>query len=241
MHVRTATLALLSLSALSLAARQDPVEVKWKPAAGVVIKYKMEVNASGIEGPSGAGELKISSTLTRTIKELLENGNVNLEEAQTDLSIVFDGQDLTEMVGARSFTTTMKVAPNGETLEKKSDTPEQTDNPRLENATAFVYPSGPIAIGGTWTREKPADATKNVPSTVTTFTLKAIEDVDKFKTYKIDIEFKEGEGSNPMSATGTVWINVADGELVKGNYTIKAVEFAPGIIADATSTLTRIE
>lgn len=242
MQLRATALALLSLSALSLAARQDPVEVKWKPKAGSVYKYKMEVLASGIEGPQGPAELKISSTLTRTIKELLEDGNVNVEEAQNELSVLFDGQDLTEMLGASSFTTTMKVAPNGETLEKKSDAPEQTDNPRLNNATAFTYPAGPLAIGATWTREVAADASKNIPSASTTFTLSATEDIDsKWKAHKIDIVFKEGEGSNPMSATGTIWIDVVDGELIKGNYTIKAVEFAPGIVADATSTLTRVE
>ena len=68
-----------------------------------------------------------------------------------------------------------------------------------------------------------------------------MESVGEEKAYKVSFVFKEKKGDAPMTTTATVWISTADGDLIKGEFKMKNVEFQPGMPpTDATAKVTRL-
>lgn len=240
MHARTLALSLLAVSAIGLAI-QDAVDVKWAPKPASTAKYKMQLIAKGIEGPSGPAELKFTSVVSRLVKEVRTDGNIVVEEKQSDFVIMFGEQDVTSMVPITAVTSTNVYAANGEAIERKSDAPDGMNNPRLDNALVFTFPGKSVKVGETWTRTTAADTSKGLFPTETVFKYEGSEMVEKWNCHKISYTFKESGAPDNIESTGTLWIDVTDGEQVKGAYTVKNIEFGPGMRSDAEGTVTRLE
>lgn len=221
------------LAAVSIAAI-DAVKIEWKPKASSTAKYKLTAKAN-MQGQ----EMNFAATITSKVLDVKADGNIEVEEKQSEISIKVGDQDFSSMAPA-SITTTTVSKPNGETVSRKSDSEQQ--NPRLEAATEFAYPDKAVNVGDSWTIKRPADSAKGLFAREATFTYEGDETVGKWACRKIKISFKETDAPTNMTVEGTLWISNEDGTMVKGIYKMKNVEFAPGLPpSDSDSEIARIE
>lgn len=241
MHLKSVALFLAVASTAAYASLQDEFTVKWAPKVGNVYKYKVDVTAKGLQGPAGEGEAKFGANLTRTILEVKSDGNIVVEEKQTDFTLSFDGQDMSAMMPIESITEKITATPLGSVVERVSDADPSMNNPRLSNAQVFVFPGKPLKVGETWVRETAADSSLGLFPTKTTFTFQGTEMVGQWNCFKVTFEFAESDASANMEGTGTAWLSIEDGELVKGESKFKNVEFGPGLTADAEGLVMRSE
>lgn len=230
---RAILLAGLALSALALAS-YDAVSIKWKPKAGDTAKYKITAKAN-IAGT----EMNFGAILTTKVVEITADGNVTVEEKQSDISVKFGDQDFSNM-GPQTMESSSTMKPNGEVIARKSAS--EMDNPRLEAALEFVFPDKDMEKGGSWTIKRDADSAKGLFARETKYTYVGPDTVGKRTCHKIEIAFRELDAPSNMEVTGTVWVDVEDGSQVKGTYKMKNIEFAPGTPpADGESEVIRID
>lgn len=233
MSIRTIPLAALLLAAVSIAA-VDAVKIEWKPKAGAVAKYKLTAKAFIL-----GQEMVYGASVTSKILDVKTDGNIEVEEKQSDISIKFGDEDLSSRAPA-SITTTTVSKPSGETVTRKSDSDQ--DNPRLESAMEFVFPEKEVSTGDTWAIKRAADSGKGVFARETTFTYAGDETVGKWSCRKVTVSFKEIDAPVNMTTEGTVWISIEDGTMIKGVFKLKNVEFGPGLPpSDSDSEISRIE
>lgn len=209
--------------------------IAWKPKVGEVTKYKL-TTTSNIQG----NEMSFAAILTSKVLEIKADGTIIVEEKQSDINVRFGEQDFSSMMPP-SVTSTATMKADGEVVERKSEI-EEGANPRMEAAMEFRYPGKPLEKGGTWTVSRLADSAKKIPASDVTYTYVDDEKVGKFDTWKITFSFKEKDGSAPMSADGTIWLNQSNGEPVKGTFKMKNVEFQEGMgVSDAAAEVNRID
>lgn len=230
------TLVLVAGVAAAVAlANFQGVNIAWKPKTGDTTKYRLTTKAS-IQGT----DMSFAALLTMKVKDVKED-KIVVEETQSEISVKFGDQDFSSMMPA-SITSTTTMKPDGTVLERKSEMPEEAGGERLSAALEYRYPAKAIEKGGTWGFKAEADSAKKLPAREATYTYVGDEEVGAFKTYKITYSYKETEGSTPMTVTGTLWMNQANGDVIKGSYAMKNVEFQEGMGAsDATAEIIRVD
>jgi hypothetical protein len=224
-------MAALLVAGVALAGVQEAT-LEWKPRAGAEFKYKMTTEAT-VDSPMGSGPVKMSASMTNRIVEIRPDGSVVLESKQEDMKLSFMGMDMDDAIPA--MTSKVIFNKHGEVLERSSDVPQEMDNQRLENVFVFVYPKTPVKPGDTWTHTTKGDTNKGTFDSEVVFTYRGIERQNNVEVHKVTYTFRELNAPKNMEGEGTAWLDVRDGELVKGTYSIKNVEFAEGIVA---STMT---
>lgn len=233
--------AALSLSVIALAVAQG-AKIVWKPKVGDIQKYRLNVTMAG-DPSMGFTKLEVGITLTEKVKEIKEDGKVVQESSQSEFSLKMDGQDFGPGVEMPSITTTTTFYPDGRLFSIEGDT-EMGAPPRLAESTVLIYP-GPdkeLREGETWTYKRAGDAQRGTRAAETTYTYLGTEKLDKWDVHKVAFKFRETEGQNPMEASGTFWVAVDNGYLVKGEFEVINVEFAPGMPpSKASIKVTRIQ
>ncbi|HVL38829.1 MAG TPA: hypothetical protein VM328_05505 [Fimbriimonadaceae bacterium] len=233
----TCALALVAAGALAV---QDAVKIAWAPKAGKTSKYSVHAKFR-VDIGSGEQDVNYKMTVTQKVLEVMEDGKVKIEEKVGNQSLVIGDQDMSEMVQGMDYGTTYVFLPNGEVHERKMDGPQEMDNPRMEDAMAFIYPGKELKPGETWTRSTKADSSKGRVATETVYTFRGVETIDGKKVSKIDVKFKELEGDLPTTGEGTVWLG-DEGDVVKGEYKLNNIIFAEGVPpVNATMTMQRVE
>ncbi len=235
--MRTLSVAAAMLAAVAMATF-DGVSLKWKPTAGQTAKYKITAKAM-VDGPQGKAEMNFGATMDLKVLEVKADGNIVMEEKQSNLSIKMGDQDFSSFA-PQSVTVTTTSKPNGEVVSRKSDS--EQDNARLESSLEFVFPDKDVKVGDSWSIKREADSGKGLFARETTYTYEGSEMVGKWNCHKIKVAFKEVGAPTNMEVAGTVWVSVEDGSPVKGSYKMKNVEFAPGMPpTDSDSELVRID
>lgn len=217
--------ALLIISASLLAAAQDgPSTIAWKPKEGSEIKYKMTSRST-------VGDQVADFNATITIKvESVKADKVTVLATTSNISLKVGEQDLGAMMGSMTPSVRTVTDLRGELLGRTvMGGGEEFDSPRMENALTFVYPDKPMKVGDTWTRETNAKSFLKVPAAKTVFTYLGKEKTDFGEAYKVKLDFKEIEGSMPMTISGTMWLSVEDGNQIKSEIKGSNVEVGPGI------------
>lgn len=208
-------LGLVALAAVAAAAIQE-VTVKWAPKAGTTYTYK----ATGEFDFQG---MNITFT-ARTIDKVLsvDDGKVTIESAQVNGKAVFEGQEI-DVPDAPPLTTVF--ASTGEVLEVRGEMADES-SVRVANLQSFRYPEGPMTVGKTWEVNIPADAKKGVVAASGKWTVAGFEKVGKYDTMKVTFEVNETEGAEKAGMSGTVWVDVTDGVMVKFDGNLKNFPFA---------------
>lgn len=235
-------LPLMAVALLATGAfAQDTVKIQWKPKQGAITKSKIEMVAKMDVG-TGPTDVEFSAVSTSTVTKVAEDGKVTIDSTQGEIKMLFGGQDMSSMMGDTQIATTVVFSPLGEVLETKSSAGPEMSQPKLENAFVVLYPKKDIAIGESWKRTKAGDANLGTVDSETTYTYLGTEKVGDWDCYKIKVSYKETVGATPMTMTGTIWLDVADGEACKSALELKNVEFQAGLPpADATMKLTRLK
>lgn len=237
MRSRFVAFFVAAVSAAAIAASLEPISIKWSPKAGTTFKYKLDGTAT-IEIPGqGSGEVTIKGILTQKVTDVKE-GQVIIEQKQTDMDIRFMGDSIGDVP---PVTNKMTHKANGEVVKEESDAPSDQQSPRMGMSQRFVFPKDAMEVDGTWTHKIEKDAEKGTFTTEYKFTYLGEEEVIGIKCWKITAEVKETDAPTNMYGTGTIWLDVRDGELVKASYDMKKVpinEMIPP--ADMKANVTRV-
>jgi hypothetical protein len=86
---------------------------------------------------------------------------------------------------------------------------------RLEVLNTFVGMAGGHDVGDAWVLELPANGQKGWVATRGEYEFVAIEEINDEPAAKLRFDVTEKEGSLPASNTGTVWLRLSDGEILK--------------------------
>lgn len=195
-------------AALSLAAvaAQDAFTLKRNVKVGDVMKSKMTVEAD-----FGGTAILITATTTEKVVKMEDSGIVHTESSQSNMKIKFGDQ---EMGGEDQPPTTYITKITGELVELKGESIEASYY-RMASMTSFRFPEGPVKAGDKWTYEIKADKKTGIVSGKHEYEVVGPDKVGARECLKVKHSYKETEGGEPASSTGTVWIDLKDGSMVK--------------------------
>lgn len=225
------------LLAVAAYAAQDTFNLSWKPKVGDALKYKIDIKASMDMGGM-MGDLNVGMVQTTKVTKI-EDGKVVMDSTMGSMTLVVNGEDMSQMMGDQNMSMTSTYNLMGELLSVKSESDMGGNHTRMENAYSMTYPNKEVKVGEKWTRTIKGNADGAVDATAT-FTVDGIETVGADRCVRIKGEFKETTGANPMTCKSTVLIREKDGAAVRGTYVMTNVEFQPGLpptAATATMTL----
>lgn len=225
------------LLAVAAYAAQDTFNLSWKPKVGDSLKYKVDIKASMDMG-GAMGDINVGMIQTSKVTKI-EEGKVVVDSSMGSMTLVVNGEDMSQMMGDQNMSMTSVYNLQGELLSIKGETGMEGAHARMENAYSMTYPNKEVKVGDTWTRTIKGNAEGAVDATAT-FTVDGIETIGTDRCVRIKGDFKETTGASPMTCKSTVLIREKDGTAVKGTYVMTNVEFQPGMpptAATATMTL----
>jgi hypothetical protein len=227
------------LLAVAAFAAQDTFKLEWKPKVGDSLKYQIDVKATMDMGGM-MGDLAFGMIQTQKVTKI-EEGNVTMVGTTGNMTLVVNGEDMSQMMGDQNFNSTTVYNAKGELISITSDDPSGGNQTRMENAYSMSYPNKEVKVGESWVRTIKGD-TKGAVDATGTFTVEGVDMIGSERTVRIRGDYKETKGSTPMSVKSTMWIREKDGAAVKGTFNMKNVEFQPGMPpVDATATMKLVQ
>lgn len=221
-------LALCAALTLSAIAAFQAETIKWSPKQGEKTKYRMDME---VEGMGAVGMMSM------TVIEVKSDGKIVVRESLDSLTINMNGQEMD-----LGITSSAKVTytPFGEVVDRVMESDEMQGDQRWEQGMIWLYPEKPVKPGDTWRRTVKADTSKGVFASETNYKFVSPETISGIDCWKIEYTFSEKDVQVPVSITATLWLDKKDGSLVEGHYSMKNVEFQPGMPMDATAKTKRI-
>ncbi len=185
---------------------------------GVVLKYafkKDEVTKTRMKGSLEIGGMEITINMVNQskVREIAEDGTVTLEDSMLEGKVSFGGQEM-DIPGQTGTVVIMKSS--GEIKEIKGDDVSEGSY-RVQNLMGFMPPTEAVQVGSKWKREVAANKDTKAPAFKSDYTILAEEKLDGSDTFKIQYKIMESEGSDPASMEGTVWVDKANCQVVKGS------------------------
>ena len=224
------------LLAVAAFAAQDTFNLSWKPKVGDALKYKIDIKASMDMGGM-MGDINVGMVQNQKVTKV-EDGKVTVESSMGSMTLVVNGEDMSQMMGDQTMNMTTVYSAAGDVLSIKADQDMGPSHARMENAYGMTYPNKDVKVGDSWSRTIKGNDQGAVDASVT-FTVEAFETIGSDRVVKVKGDFKETKGDAPMTCKSTVWIREKDGAAVKGTYAMTNVEFQPGMPpTSATATLT---
>jgi len=206
-----------------------PADIVWKPKAGDTAKYKLEIV------PEAPFDMKIVMEITSKVAKV-EQGKITVESTTSSPKMYIDGQEQT--IPQNPVSETHVYDANHETLSTNLTTDAAA---RMSDATALILPGKPVSPGDTWKRTRKASKELRTMDSETVYTYDGDETVGKWKCFRIKFSFKETSGEHILTNSGTAWISVDDGSLVKSEMKTVNYEYSPGTFGNSTSTMSRLE
>lgn len=201
-----AVLSVVALSTLALAA--EGFVIARKPKANDVHRYTVsgEIEMRGITLP-------YKGKLEEKVTKVDVDGTYTLEQRELELKLIAGTQELDQPVPAPATTVFL---PNGlvKTIEGNDAKPESY---RMSNLELIYDPGKPLAVGDTWTYEIKANKETGAVAAKAEYKLLAEEKLGTHETLKIQAKVKETEGATPGQIDSTVWLDKADGSMVKSD------------------------
>ncbi len=198
--------ALAALSVVALAA-QAGVTLARKPKANEEHKYRLKANVE-----LGGQAVEVAGVQSEKVTEVGTDGTYTVESKTSDLKISVGGQEFPAPDSGNG--TTIVYNADGTIKEIRGD---QTgaDTYRFANLSVFFAPGKEVKTGDAWTHEAKADAKTGAVAAKATYKVVGEEKIAGLDTYKIEFSTKESEGDTPASAEGTIYVDKADGSMVK--------------------------
>lgn len=223
-----------ALAAISIQGAQDTARIQWKPKVGDTATLSTQVTMS-MQG------MNIEVMLRATSKVLdVSSETVKLEATEQMVDFKLNGESMMGQMPSETSKKTYTMRLDGEVVSYSIDG-QGMDNPRLEEAFAFLYPNREVKTGEAWTRNRTANKEKGTVASKTTFTFLGAETIEGASAYKVKMSFAELEGATPMTFDATVWISPENGDMLKMDGMLRNVQFDPSMPpADAAIKVTRV-
>lgn len=187
-------------------------------------------------------KVELLNDAKQTITEVAENGDITVQEDDSNLSVMVNGSPMPAPQTQSSTATMDKL---GRLVQFKSASGDGSSSgssqARMFNLTILIYPGHDLKTGEKWTAEVPANTKLGTKPITANYTVDGIESIGKFKAIKVEFSLKEG-GDGTASSSGTMWIDVKDGMTDKITAKVSGVplEGAPGNV-DGTLESNRID
>ena len=204
-----------------------PITLKNTPKVGDDPAYKMNGKIS-----IGGQEINVSADVDYKTTKVDTDGSYTTVSTQKNLTIEVGGQSFSPPGSEASSTTVSKAS--GEIVTYESSVPNP-DGLRTSMINNFIFPDKPVDVGDEWNFKVKADDKKGLMDATSTFKVDSLEKIGKHDTVKIKASYKETSGSEPASSEGFMWIDTADGSLVKANMTWNNVPSPQGAISGPVS------
>lgn len=226
----TSFLAIAVLSTAAFAAVQG-LSVKRTPKEGTTQKYTMSGDID-----FGGMPITIKANAEEKVTKVNADGSYVVTDSQTDGSISINGQDQ----DIPPETTTKTIAADGRLLSVEGS-PDESSAMRMGYLDSVFDAGKPLNVGDKWTVEIKENSAKHIVAGKADFEILGEEKVGGVDTIKISDKYSESGGSDAASSVATIWIDKADGSLVKSvsEWKNAPVPGAPGPI-NATITMTRV-
>jgi len=206
-------LLVISLAGLALVGgAQDAVKhsLRFKPTVGQEARMRSSININ-LEGE----EVQFTSILRVKVTEVDKDGSFTLEEEAVEVKIFVSGTEIpVDDDMKKSAAGASRVDARGVVKELTGGEIAAPDY-RLSNLMSFVAPEKDVAVGDSWTYEHPASTKTGAVKARSEFKFEKIETVGGHECAVVKVEFKELEGENPSSMSGTFSIRLKDGQTVK--------------------------
>lgn len=204
---------LLASAAFAVVGLQD-YSLKRTAKQGEVFKYKMSGELDVMGQSVGMSAILINKTT-----KVEANGNYVVESSQTEGKISINGSDM-DLPSQGATITTYK--PDGTVLDVQGEGVEMGGY-RMANLLSTIMSDKPMKVGDEWTSEVKGDTKKSTFDVKGAYKFVALEKVDSGDAAKISFELKEQGGETPGAISGTAWVELKTGNMVKMESTWKDV------------------
>ncbi len=224
------------LAAAPMPAAQDTHVIAWKPQVDQTRRFLLEAKVQG-------GFPVEVALITESKVTQVQDGIVTSEEKLVSLKVMMNGQELPEtMTGASQAagSRTVKRKINGAFAEPLPTGPEAgMEMPAMVRVNTFLYPQEPMAVGATWTVEHPADEKLKLPAARSKYTFAGIDAWGSRQGYRIEFAYSDLSGTAPMGATGKIWLDTVDGELLEAQTSFTNATMSPMMPPGSFTTVIR--
>lgn len=194
---------------------------------------KYEINASiDIMGD----KLKVYQKYKVTLKKLGSDGTYVEESQALEGKIEFQGNESPMPAGGKDTVTYDKRG--RVTKEEKAASSEEGDDEgtRLSQLGMFYYPEEDVKVGSKWEIKVDGKESRKTVDTKHSFEVLGKATVGGIETAKIKFYATEAKGSAPAEMSGTIWVDLKTGDLVKQEATFKGVPLS-GMAVDGSFSM----
>ncbi|MBL8088089.1 MAG: hypothetical protein JNM85_08495 [Chthonomonas sp.] len=221
--VRSSAIAIVATVALlaSSVATAGDATFKLRRGGKVGSSYTMKIVAvADLEGE----ELRFESIVEEKLTKLEKDGSHTTTSTLTGGKSSFGGEE-EEMDPGDPETNHYGPRGNWKAQDVESEDDVDEDSNRMASVLSLIYPEKEVKVGDKWEYELKSNDKLSTKDVTYNYELVSTEKMDGMTVAKLKFVAKETEGEDPVSAEGFVWIDVADGTMVKGDATIKNVPF----------------
>lgn len=211
--------------ALSTAIMSQTFEVKPEQGRSIAYNLRVETDVQGL--PS-----VYQATVIEHVRAVLDDGSFEVESHQVDATMQM-GEDTIPMRDAPS--TVKHYAATGVPIKVEND-PNPEDAMRITRLNAFVPNGAEITEGGSWTSNVESLLSRGAPAVRTTYKYIGMEKHGQMDVARIEFDAREMEISSAGSSTGVLWIDPANGAMIKLEANMSNIPLA-GRLVDAKMIL----
>lgn len=201
-------LTVLALSTAAMAVVVDGFTIGRRPKAGDVHQYTMnaDLDLNGVP-------IKVKGLLSEKVAKVDTDGAYTVEQTQIELKAVLNGQE-TDIPSSGS--STMIYKQSGEVKTVVGDE-GKAESYRMANLNLVYDPGKPVNVGDTWSYDIPANKDTGAVAAKAEFKLLGEEKVGAHDALKLKQTVRETAGDAPAASDGTVWVDKADGAVLKSD------------------------
>ena len=170
----------------------------------------------------GQDDVRFTGTVKERVKAV-ESGTVTTE-VETAISV-----DLAGVVRQGRPVASDRV----ERLDGELVTPAKIDEtllfatPRVDRLRAFYPPAAPVAVGASWWRTGERSEAFKAPPFASHFQLEGEEKLGARDVWRVASDATEAADERPARVRGMLWLDKADGSLVRGQWTLDNFTYGP--------------
>ncbi len=213
-------------------AAADKFYLVYRAQAGQVKKIKEEATIKfTTEGQAITMDYKGTSKVTYS--KVSPDGEVTLEDKTESEEYTVNGNKAPQEE-PNEDTSAVTLKPNGEIAaftedkkDKDSEMPDDHLGVRLQAASTPIFPAKTVGPGDKWSHDYKANAEMGTRDAHADFELVGFEKIGGANTAKIKMTYAES-GSDPITAKGVVYVDVATGDPVRDDFEANGLPFGPG-------------
>lgn len=186
----------------------------WKPTESQVLEFNLTADFT-----AGPAKFTMMGDMTQKVTKIATNGDYTLETTYSHGRIVTQGEEQ-KLEDGDMKPKIEKYNAKGEVIEHDKGDTDDDDAPTaaLDQAGYIAPPEKPVKKGDKWSYKFPAE--KNKPAAKSDYEVLGVEKLGPFEVVKIKVSFKQTEGSQPVTAEGTVSLDVKDQSIVKEEFLV---------------------